>query len=57
MSLSKVVGGDSSQEQQIEWFLDGIEDKYKIMELYQGQPARLILAVMFALDIEMLIAL
>ena len=57
MTLSKVVRDDSSQEQQIEWVLDCIEDKYKIMELYQDQLASLILVVMFALDSEMKIAL
>ena len=57
MNLSKVIRDYASQEQKIEWFLDGIEDKYMIVELYQDQLASLILVVMFALDSEMKIAL
>ena len=57
MSLLKAARDDAFQEQQIEWFLDGIEDKYKILKLYQDQPVSLILVVMFGLEFEMLISL
>lgn len=57
MRLSQVVNGDISQERQIHWFVTGMEDRYKIADLCQDQPATAKLAIMFALDHEMLIAL
>ena len=57
MRLSQVVNGDISQERQIHWFVKGMEDRYKIVDLCQDQPATVKLAVMFALEHEMLISL
>ena len=39
------------------WFIKGMEDRYKIADLCQEQPATIKLAIMFALEHEMWIAL
>ena len=36
--LSQVVDSDISQERQVNWFIKGMEDSYKIVDLCQEQP-------------------